>query len=492
MLSDSMEEPGKQNEKITHLVNTALWVNQSRYTIDLTQLPLADLLVPERNLPQSVILTIKKIKDLKIEILDKKLEKALPPLEQRSIEQKHFVEQLRKCAETMSDIRYIIPFFVDLGREIQRQVTKAGDCIPPLHQNRAAYQLYIAAIPCPAKRVDRSKAHIITAPVLDQMDYKTPFIKGNQKTFPAPRKVMTQALTKLAMQDLQPDKAPTFIGYIEPEYAIEWACHHGFSESNASLVFAHGNFPHLIALTYLSRKAGLNSEGLRQIIEYGVWSSLLDMNGVIVTSAYALTESPHRIFMVGFHRAILMDNPNIIQNSLLLARISEALKTILAYPDIEDHLAELSHYMKEPITTKQQLQNMIEPVQALENYVTQFELSERMDIINGFPESVADNQLYYGKLGCFTFDENTVITIRKEAKKLFEQDETFLTGYIQHPDNTWTPCAIQSLSDIERCKTFVACDKKPEALPPHAKSLHANSFHTPKPRSSSAGLCLLF
>ena len=495
MLPAPLAESDRHSQKITRLVNTGLWVkpgssNKCQYTIDLTRIPLADLLVPQRNLPQQVNSYIEDAKSVKINAVTSKLEQVLPSPEKRTAEQNRFVEQLNHYANMMSDIRYIIPFFKELGEEIQHQLSSAGECTPPLHQNRAFYQLYIAAIPCPAKRTDRSPQHRITGPVLNQMDYKIPFIRGNKLTFPAPAKgisqVMTQALGALAMQDLQPNKAPTFIGYIPFTYANEWACDNGFLDSNASLIFTHGTFPHAIALTFLSRKAGLDRKGLRQIIKYNVWNTLLDLVGIVTTSVFSFIESPNHLFMAGFHRAIIMDNPTIIQDTLLLARVSEALETILEYPDIEEYLPEISRHMKEPITTREQLQSMVASIQELENYLTQFELNNRQEIISYFPEPVAENHLFYGKLGDFNRDTNALISIRKEAARLFEQADTLLTGYIWNPDKSWTPCAIQSLDDIEKCTSFVACEKSPDAPPPHARKLHYPATKAPETNSPEA------
>ncbi len=412
-------------EKAKYVFSRAVFHYEQSICIDLSKLSFTDLLCPERTLPKSVAQcednTLQRASDSlcgKIRTRFTGSYLSTP----RTIQLEQIGNKLIECADAMSDMRRMLPFLARLGATIEQKLQRP---VPPVLQEQEKYGIKVVS-----KGITRRErlSNYSSYPFCAHQEYK--FLKTTSEaadSVPKLPDVMCEALEELSGNGFSPCAAPTFLGYLIPEFANEWARENGLIDHNCALNFSHGNHTHVMQGAYLSGRC-MDKETLKNIVDYKKWDFILDSNCFQDVGVYSCNMQDDSLKVSGLNLSLQAHSPNCIYEKLLTGQLSEAVGELSRASDIEGYLPYLSNKLDKPSLTQDDLTEMARNLEILENYTACMAVKDRQEIRASVDFYVSDADLDVGSMGDFRDSGDRGRSVVATATRFYSQGRKML-GY---------------------------------------------------------------
>ena len=456
-------------EKAKYVFSKAIFIDGDHTYLDLSNLPMADLLCPERRLPSGIALCINNTLAAEAHTIKEIICKSFNA-EGRSLSkaEKHSQENIEKCADDMADIRLMIPFLAKLGAAIEKKLPCS---VPPVLQEQEKYGIHVKS--SYINRRDKAFYEESYSRFCHQ-EYKWLATNPSRYSIPELPDVMCEALEALSDNGFFPCAAPTFLGYIESKYANEWARQNSFIDHNCTLNFTHGTHIHLVQSAFMSNRS-MSGDTLKGIVDRDLWDLILDRNCYQTHYIHPASGASNHLLICGHELSLQGYSPHCIYEKLLTGQLSEAVSELSRDPDVDTRLPRIAITLGLASLTQKDLTEIASGLRDLENYTACMALNDRHEIRKSLRSDIADTGLHTGGQGDFKYDSLRQESVRKTAARFFDQGRTILAYIPSHrrfPAPLTCPAKVTSLRDIyKQGSCFVVLPEKTThpVLPEHAR-----------------------
>ncbi|WP_133406031.1 hypothetical protein [Parashewanella tropica] len=428
-----------------------------KYVIDCSRLEFADLLTPSSSVSPVFANCLG-------EAIEAEKLNMVAELQSRRCIATSEAEKLCASAEYLTDIRRLIKPLSDVGKELLRLQQEADETQPKLPKVSDCCDVQQCRIPYRGDGADVQKAELLK--LQQHRSIKPDTTNSLPKLDP---NLILQAISNYTGQWFLPSEIPIFLGYVNSDFADDWAKLYGFIESYASLNFEHGDIPHLLQLALLKVIVGLDSGTVQTLVENDLWGYFLDKNQYASNKERSLTSDNEHFRVIGHNMALFANSPVVIHEKLSTGVFSEALETLANRADIDSLIPELSDVLGIPDLNKEQLTEMVTHLRVLELAVTNRAIEAQKELTQRLP-----NTNIHSANRCLSGDfedgNPTIIrSLRLQALKHLEEGK-HVYGYskrekfvgLDHREfyllqNKYIP--ITDEDDIEKCDSFVVLPK---------------------------------
>ena len=420
---------------------------------------------------------------------------------------------VRDCYSNMKKFTPTLQALARVGCEIKASLNRRHVEIPEVAISDW-YLIEKSAVRLPYWQiVKQTEGQIIPgvlASVVARVNQAHPFLAGSRYdsghdffTREAINGVLKEAMNTVCAQsgsDLRPGSGPGFIGYVPPKIANSRAWDNGFLDSNWSLNFPHGKYPHALAITCLACLNGLDRRTLKAIIEHKVWVPIFDSNPYRADIRFDQNDTSRITLNLKAAVGDSANSPFKFQKLLTTGELSASLRdikqVILLHSETRQNalLAQLGKRMamSEPLTLGG-LTELTEHIDVLEKVIATKHLNSIRQIVKcTSSQAPATGALYNPEERPFYSGSNSTVLgnfryslplTKAKAKRCLAKGQRVEGVCRSEPDKLGV-LEISTLADIGRCFSFIVY---PSPLAGSQKAISPDAWHSPPRVSRIAG-----